>query len=159
MAKLRAANVVHPKNARMAKFLADVRTFYFLQICFQFFIFQIIFYIFSSFLIFFLISRIFCIQIFFFKAFFVFKYFFQGIFSRHFFQYFNKFLLARKDCCPICLDNPSTCLAYGRGHLMTIDGNVTNIENCIYTLMSNCKNPTEGGVSGHLKPRKLFNPW
>ena len=43
------------------------------------------------------------------------------------------------NCCPVCIDNPNTCLAYGRGHLMTVDGNVTNIENCIYTLMSNCQ--------------------
>ena len=53
----------------------------------------------------------------------------------------------RRECCPVCIDNPNTCLAYGRGHLMTIDGNVTNIENCIYTLMSNCKQPTEGGTT------------
>lgn len=53
----------------------------------------------------------------------------------------------RRECCPVCIDNPNTCLAYGRGHLMTIDGNVTNIENCIYTLMSNCKQPTEGGLT------------
>ena len=35
---------------------------------------------------------------------------------------------------------------------MTIDGNVTNIENCIYTLMSNCKQPTEGGTTSTSSP-------
>ena len=51
------------------------------------------------------------------------------------------------NCCPVCIDNPNTCLAYGRGHLMTVDGNVTNIENCIYTLMSNCQGRLESDNS------------
>ena len=54
----------------------------------------------------------------------------------------------RGECCPICLDNPNTCLAYGRGHILLIDGNVTNVENCIFTLMSNCKPVGPTGISG-----------
>jgi len=36
---------------------------------------------------------------------------------------------------------------------MTVDGNVTNIENCIYTLMSNCQDPTDVGMSGSVTGR------
>ena len=43
---------------------------------------------------------------------------------------------------------PNLGFAYGRGHILLIDGNVTNVENCIFTLMSNCKPVGPTGISG-----------
>lgn len=28
----------------------------------------------------------------------------------------------RGKCCPVCIENPDTCLAYGRGHILLLDG-------------------------------------
>ena len=61
----------------------------------------------------------------------------------------------RGECCPVCIKKPKKCMAYGKGHILTIDGNVTNVENCVFTLMSSCE-PIPDAVEGitELRPPK-----